>query len=155
MNGKNKSAGEDSLPRKVSRALSKTQKSKSPLNKKSVRTSAWKTTHDQSDPSISFIHDVSTTNQSMLADYESPSPLPMQQSFSKSKQGTKKMKKSNKIFGFFKKIFKSKAEKKKKKKKSESSRMDESFLSSSSIRPVQVFSQTRVDFTKDEIFSNE
>jgi hypothetical protein len=127
-----------------------------PDSRNSVLDSPWSIKPLQSDPSISFINDVSTLHHSMVMDPRDPQ---LNTTFSgnleKSEKSKKKLKKPNKIIGFFKKIFKSKQKKKRKKEKGHDIKLQESFLSSTSTRPAMTFTQSKVDFTKDEIFSNE
>lgn len=124
--------------------------------KNSVLDSTWNVKPKQSDPSISFINDVSTMHHSFALDPRDPHLNPsISEDLNKSKKPKKKLKKPNKILGFFKKIFKSKHKKKGKKDKGHDIKLQESFLSSTSTKSPIIFNQSRVDFTKDEIFSNE
>lgn len=86
-------------------------------------------------------------DNSMMRDMRDPLPSETEAPSHKIK------KKSNKIFGFFKNIFKKKKKKKKKGKKQQL-HVGESFLSSTS-EAGNHYRKANVDFTKAEVFSNE
>lgn len=108
--------------------------------------------HTQNDPCISFIQDVSTTANSTTTEIPSPGHFPDNLDFESPLQKSKK--KGNKIVGFFKKIFKKNGNKKKKVKKK---KVDIEMALSSPVTSGAGtgYSRAKVDFSKDEIFSNE
>ena len=123
--------------------------------KNSVGDMPCKLKPNEFDPSISFINDVSTMSHSMLVDTSQINTSQgLGNDFTKYDKNKKKLKKSNKILGFFKKIFKSKP-KKKKKKKGQKVDLQESFMSTVSNKTQASYTKSNVDFSKAEIFSNE
>lgn len=111
---------------------------------------------DEDFPCISFINDVSTLNHSLAFENNfTDVPEPKNQTTNVGKK-----KKSSKIFGFLKKFFKKKTKKQKQKPKqkiiAQEICFEESFLSN---RPIKQnrrpFYRKKVDFTKDEIFTNQ
>lgn len=152
MNYKNPSNEENSLSSiKKKKEFSINESILSSKNKNSVGDMTFKSNVNQFDPSISFINDISTMSHSILADSSVIS-----EKNKKTKQTKKKLKKPNKILGFFKKMVKKISKKKKNKKKNgKQINFQESFISSIPNKSKSNYSQAKVDFSKAEIFSNE